>query len=357
MKRIVAIALAAWLAGSVGEFGPYVASGDPGFSGTPPTPSPVGAAATAKVVYAVGGARPPGIPWYEYTNRAGSGYFPNATRDIIEYPAGALYGWVPQELFPGPRDKMSVDQAIQQAVGSLDQAIRNGTEPAAAVALSQGNLALDEEQARLANDPKAPPPDRLQFTTLGDPIGTHAFGASFASGIFKPGDRIPFIGYTMPQPVDSQYDTNRLVAAYDGFADFPDRPDNLLADINALVGSGIVHTPAAFTAPGDLPAQNIRTTVNPRGAKTTTYFVPVNHLPLTLPLRYLGWSDGLVNQIDAVLQPQIDAGYSRNDNLLTRPVSVDPVNGMDPVGILGPDTRDSIENVFAHIRAIVPPPG
>lgn len=357
MKRVVAASLAVWLAGSVGGFGPGVANAEPGFPWTPPIPSPVGSAATAKVVYAVGGARPPGIPWYSYTSRAGSGYFPNARRDIVEYPAGALYGWVPQALFPGPRDKMSVGQAIQQAADSLDHAIRNGTEPAAVVALSQGNLALDQEQVRLANDPKAPSPDRVQFTTLGDPVGTHAFGASFASGIFKPGDTIPFISYTMPAPVESQYDTNKIVAAYDGFADFPDRPDNLLADINAVVATTVVHTPAAFTGPGIVPSQNIRTTVNSRGAKTTTYLVPVNHLPLTLGLRYLGWSDGLVDQIDAALQPQIDAGYSRNDNLLTRPVSVDPVNGMDPVGVLSPGERESIENLSAQIRAVFPPPG
>lgn len=357
MKRVVAGALAAWLVGSVGGFEPGVATGDPGSPWTPPIPSPVGDAATAKVVYAIGGARPPGIPWYEYTNRAGSQYFPNAKRNIIEYPAGALYSWVPQELFPGPRDNVTVGEAVQQGTDSLDQAIRRGTAPAAAVGLSQGTLVLDHEQARLANDPNAPPPDRLQFTTIGDPMGTHAFGASFNSGIFKPGDYIPIIDYTMPASVESQYDTNRIVAAYDGMADFPDRPTNLLAVANAVVAAGIAHTPAAFTNPGDLPPQNIRTTVNSRGAKTTTYLVPVNQLPLTLPLRYLGWSDGLVNQIDAVLQPQIDAGYSRNDDALTKPMSVDPVIGMDPVGILGPATRNSIENVFAQVRAILPPPG
>jgi len=57
-----------------------------------------------------------------------------------------------------------------------------------------------------------------------------------------------------------------------------------------------------------------------------------------------------------VLQPPIDSGYSRNDNLLNRPTTVDPVNGMDPVGILDPATRDSIENAFAQIRGILPPP-
>jgi hypothetical protein len=35
---------------------------------------------------------------------------------------------------------------------------------------------------------------------------------------------------------------------------------------------------------------------------------------------------------------------------------VDPVNGMDPVGILGPASRESIENFAAQVRAILPPP-
>lgn len=356
MKRLLACAFAAWLAGWAAGFGPGVATADPGSPWAPwqpPTPSPVGDAANAKVVYALGGARAPGIPWRDYTNRAGSGYFPNAKRDLIDYPAGAPFSWVPTMFLSGTRDRVTIGEAARQATNSLDTAIRHATEPAAAVGLSQGTLALDQEQVRLANDPTAPPPDRLQFTTIGDPMGTHAFGASFLSGIFPPGSYIPVIDYTMPQPVESQYDTNKIVASYDGLADFPDRPDNLLADANAFVASAIVHTPAAFTGPGDVPPQNIRTTVNSRGAATTTYLIPVNHLPLTLPLRYLGMSDAEVDAIDAMLQPQIDAGYSRNDNPFTRPVSVDPVRGMDPVAILDPATRDSIENAFATVRGII----
>jgi hypothetical protein len=119
------------------------------------------------------------------------------------------------------------------------------------------------------------------------------------------------------------------------------------------MASTIVHTSAAFTGPGDVPPQNIRSTVNSKGATTTTYLIPVNHLPLTLPLRYLGFTD--VDQLDAVLQPIVDSGYSRYDNPLDRPVSVDPVNGMDPIAVLDPETRNSIEDGLATARAFLNP--
>jgi diacyltrehalose acyltransferase len=359
MKRLLAGALAVGVVGAAGGLGTGVSAAEPGYPFDPahPTPVPVGDASTAQVVYALGGARPPGIPWVDYTNRAGNQYFPNAKRDLIDYPAGAPFSWVPSMFLPPgyTPDRVSIGVAATQATNNLDAAIRNGTQPAAAVGLSQGTLALDKEQVRLANDPKAPPPDKLTFTTIGDPTGYHAFGKSFLAGVFPPGSYIPFIDYTMPQPVESQYDTNRVIATYDGLSDFPDRPDDLVADANAFAASAIVHTPAAFTGPGDVPPQNMRTTVNSKGATTTTYLIPVNHLPLTLPLRYLGMSDGFVDQIDSVLQPMVDAGYSRYDDPLARPTSVDPVHGMDPIAILDPATRDSIEGAFATVRSVMPP--
>jgi diacyltrehalose acyltransferase len=360
MKRLIAAALAAFIVGSAGGFGPGVAISDPGYPfdnpWMPPTPSPVGEAATAKVVYALGGARPPAFDWWYYTNRAGEGFFPHAKRDLIDYPAGAPFAWMPTWLMPGPRHNVTIGEAATQATNSLDRAIHRGTEPAAAVGLSQGSLALDQAQARLANDPKAPPPDQLQFTTFGDPSGVNGWGKSLLASIFRPGSYIPVIDYTMPQQAESQYDSNRIFAAYDGFAEFPDRPDNLLALLNCAFGAAIGHTPASFIKPDQIPPQNIRTIVNSRGATTTTYMIPVNHLPLTLPLRYLGWSDALVDQIDAVLQPQIDAAYSHNDNIFARPTSVDPVNGMDPVASVDPGMREGIESTFAQIRALLPPP-
>jgi diacyltrehalose acyltransferase len=162
------------------------------------------------------------------------------------------------------------------------------------------------------------------------------------------------IDYTMPKAVDSQHDNNKVVTTYDGLSDFPDRPDNLVSLANAAAGAALVHTPTAFTSPGDVPPTNIRANVNAKGGTTTTYLIPVDHLPLTFPLRYLGVPSGFVDQIDSVLQPMADAGYARNDNPATKPVSVDPVHGMDPIGLLDPATRDSITKTFGTIRGMIP---
>jgi diacyltrehalose acyltransferase len=351
MKRIFASAVATGIVGYAGGLGEGVSTADDVRGPT------VGESGTARVVYAVGGARAPGIPWYDYTERAGAGYFPNAERTVVDYPAGAAFNWMPRMFLgpnPGPRDPGTIGESVNVAANHLDADIRTGRRPAAAIGLSQGTLGLDEEQIRLANDPDAPPSNQLSFTDFSNPTGRNAFGASMLAHFFKPGDYIPFVDYTMPQPVASQYDTNKVVTAYDGISDFPDRPDNLVSLANAALGAAFVHTPTAFTKPSDVPPGNVRRATDAKGGTTTTYLIPVDHLPLTLPLRYLGVPDTFVDRMDQVLQPMVDAGYARNDDAASKPVSVDAAHGMDPVALLDPASRDGIKKTFATIRSIVP---
>ena len=94
---------------------------------------------------------------------------------------------------------------------------------------------------------------------------------SFLTQNFPVGSVVPVAGLPDPAPVESQYDTYMFVSAYDSIADWPDRPDNWMAVANAIVGLATGHTAVAFTNPSMVPPQNIRTTVNSRGAKTTTY--------------------------------------------------------------------------------------
>jgi hypothetical protein len=277
----------------------------------------------------------------------GAQWFPGQQRQIVRYPAGQVQGHVLDRLFPGIGkideqfpglgvDGPSVGESVDVGVDNLVAAIRTTGRPGTAIGLSEGGFVVDGAQARLATDPTAPPPNTLNFATFGDPIGRHAFGQSFLSAAYPVGSVVPALDYTMPPPYESQYDTYRFVAAYDSIADFPDRPDNLFAFANTLMGLATGHTAVAFTNASMAPPQNIRTTINSRGAKDTTIMVPQKHLPLVMPLKYIGIDEGTLNKLDAILIPRVNPAYSRNDDPSTAPIQVDPVHGFDPAEATAP---------------------
>ncbi len=295
MQKLLAGVFAAGIIGSMGALGTGVAAADPDLDPTLDT------------ALIVGGAKAPGIPWTEITNRVGRGYDPNAKRSIVDYPGGMVYGHLPARLLPGKgADSPTVGESVAVGEQNLDAAIRGTSGPLVAMGLSEGTMVLDAEQVRLMNDPDAPPPDRLSFIVFGDPTR----GMFHQLGI-PPGSYIPVEDYTMPPPLEnSQYDTTIVTAEYDGIGgDFPNDTSNLLAVLNAAIGGLTHHTYAAFTRPGDVPPESITSTRNWRGATITSYLVPAKQLPLTLPLRAMGMSDQQVDQIDAELRPIIDAAY------------------------------------------------
>lgn len=353
MRRLFASVTALVTIGATGCFGFGIAAADDtqaGWTadhgapdnGTPPLGTPGRA-------YALGGAHVLGIPYDEYIMRTGADWFPGLKRQIVDYPAGQVQGHTLERLFPGIGraddsfpglgiDGPSIGESVDIGENNLEGAIRNGGK-GTAIGLSEGAMVLNAVKARLANDPTAPPPDQLSFATYGDPVGRNPFGESFLTQMFPVGSVVPSLDYRVPPPVESQYDTFQFVSAYDSIADWPDRPDNWMSLANAIVGLATGHTAVAFTNPSNVPPQNIRTTVNSKGAKTTTYLIPEQHLPLVEPFKYLGVPEDTLKKLDAVLKPAVDAGYSRNDDPLTAPITVDPVHGYDPAAVTAPATQ------------------
>lgn len=337
--------------GATGCFGFGVSAADE-TPVTPTDPTPTGGVpqlGTPGKAYALGGAHVLGIPYDEYIMRTGADWFPGLDRQIVDYPAGQVQGHTLERLFPGIGrlddsfpglgvDGPSVGESVDVGTPNVIDAIREGGR-GTVIGLSEGAMVLNDVQAKLAYDPAAPPPDQLSFAMYGDPVARHAFGESFLTQMFPVGSVVPSLDYRIPPPVESQYDTYQFVSAYDSIADWPDRPDNWISVANAIVGLATGHTAVAFTKPSMVPPQNIRTTVNSRGAKTTTYMIPEEHLPLVLPFKYLGVPKETLMELDAVLKPFVDAGYSRNDDPLTAPITVDPVNGYDPAAVTAPATQ------------------
>ena len=373
-RQLFTSAIATMALAVTGCFGVALATADDGDIG--PGPGPTGGGepvrGTPGNAYAMGGARVLGIPYDEYIRRTGVDWFPGLNRQNIDYPAGQVQGHTLERILPGigawgesvypglGLDGPSIGESVDVGEVNLVNAIREGG-PGTTMGLSEGALVLNAVKAQLADDPNAPPPDQLSFATYGDPIAKHPFGESFLTQVFPVGSVVPSMDYRIPAPVESQYDTYQFIAPYDAIADWPDRPDNWLSLINSMAGLATGHTAVAFTDPSMVPAQNIRTEVNSRGAETTTYMIPQEHLPLVLPFKYLGVPKETLNELDAVLKPMVDAGYSRNDNPATAPDTVDPVNGFDPAEITAPashaafgaESTDPLEQFLSGVEFVL----
>lgn len=202
----------------------------------------------------------------------------------------------------GPVLGVSVDEGI----ANLHKAIGSTSGTVAVVGTSQGSLVVDDVQDDLDRTGAQPDAD-LTFVATADPQG-----ATGLFTVFLPtGTHIPILEYTTrAAPVESAFDRVDITYQYDGVGNFPDRPWNLLADLNAILGGFYLHPLTQWADLSTVPESNITTTTNSRGATITTYLVPAPYLPLTRPLEQLGVPTGIVHALDSMLIPIINKGYS-----------------------------------------------
>jgi hypothetical protein len=259
-----------------------------------------GAAAADDAVLIVPGTEAPDGPakrFYhfkpEWTPEIAAKYYanPGVTPQVITYP---------RTNPTSTANSVTVGQSVATGANNLDAAIRSTNGPITVVGLSQGSEVITEEQLRLANDPSAPPPDQITFIKVSDP-------AIVLRRLFQPGTHLPIFNYTVPPPVDSQYNTVNVVSQYDFVGDPPGRWGNLLAVLNS--GVGLNHTMVAFSDPASVPPQNIAVATNSRDATVTTYRVPVRELPLVTQLRQWGVPDPAADTMNAVMRPMVDRAY------------------------------------------------
>jgi hypothetical protein len=126
---------------------------------------------------------------------------------------------------PGPSSV-----SILQVYDLLNQAIGENWFPGAIAALSEGTTVVDRELAYLATDPAAPPANALQFVMFSSPE------LGLAHVYLPNGFTVPLIDYTVQGLPDTRYNASVVFGQYDFWGNPPDRPWNLLADVNSLFG-------------------------------------------------------------------------------------------------------------------------
>jgi hypothetical protein len=239
----------------------------------------------------------------------------------------------PEQAYPITGvNSLPVDTSAAQGVTILDSAINQQIAAGNHVVVfgySQGAGVASQEEAQLATSSNPPSSDQLSFILVGDPSNPNGgINQRFA----VPGAPLSFpsLGTTfnLAPAASNTYPTAVYTQEYDGFADFPQYPINLLADLNAYVGIFTQHFAYA-----DLTPQQISSAIAlpTEGDTTTTYYmIPTANLPLLAPVRLIPL---IGNPVADLLQPDLRVLVNLGYGSITNGWSPGPANVPTPFGL------------------------
>ncbi|WP_293054619.1 PE-PPE domain-containing protein [Mycobacterium sp.] len=321
-----------------------------------------GAADPATVALIMSGSGAPTLPptLFDFVN---SFYiqpnFPGAT---------AVSLGAPQQLYPlsGVHNGF-FDTSVQAGVTILDDALTRQLADGNHVVVygqSQGATIETLEMEHLASSAHPPNPDQLNFVLTGDPdlpnggmLERFDF-PGLPSNLTLPSLGVEFYGAT---PADTPYPTVIYTGEYDGFADFPRYPIDLLADVNALLGILYVHV-ASYFSQSSVDQAFVWQPSPGYDGDTTYYLIPTKDLPLLDPLR----GNPLGNAIADLLQPDLrvlinlgygpdNVGYGEYPNVSTPASGLFPdVNPLTVLDNLASGAQQGVHDFVADLTTMSP---
>jgi pimeloyl-ACP methyl ester carboxylesterase len=206
------------------------------------------------------------------------------------------------QLVDYSQDPLDSDRALVEGVDQSELAVRAIDHDVVVIGESMGSMVASRLAAELAGSSDPPAREDIRFVLMASP-------EEGVAKYFKVGTFIPVLNYKISRVAESPYATTVVIGEYDGWADPPDRPWNLVALANSVLGILYVHGPAIWDAdPAAVPSEN--TTVD---GNVTTHLVPTENLPLAQPFRDFGIHDTVMDNVDRFLRPIVDAGYVRHD--------------------------------------------
>lgn len=229
-------------------------------------------------------------------------------------------------------------------------------EPIIVFGYSQSAVISIHEKRRLAElYPVGSAAPDIQFVLIGDLNRPNGGVMTRFQGAY-----LPFINFYFngSAPTDTNFETVDVARQYDGFADFPLYPLNLVADLNALLGIAYVHTDyEAVSLNPDAP-DYVDGTIKQQFGDTTYYTVPTAALPLLQPLRDLGVPEPLMALVEPALRVVVEAGYDRTLNPGV-PTGARLIPRIDPAKFIGDFVAaigQGVEDARAEIEHPTPRP-
>jgi hypothetical protein len=246
--------------------------------------------------------------------------------------------------------------SVNAGVGDLNSVVvpdLQGGNDVALLGYSQSAVVASQEMNDLINNtPANVDLSHLSVTLLGDPnspIGGILERFQFPDGVggfslTPEPQHVPFLDIplgTASTPL-SGIATDIYMGEYDGWADFPEDPSNIFADINALIGIETVHPYYPDPTPGvNLDTANI---VNLGSIGDTNFYAIPAPLP-TLAFMYDGGPAGqfFYDSFSPYATLVDDWGYGNPGD----PGAGMTVDGVDPIGVAGPWQVDATGQLVA----------
>jgi hypothetical protein len=223
----------------------------------------------------MGGSGNP-IPPLSYVNAVVTKYITPLFPGFTLNNAQALF--TPEAFYPltGIKDlypSVSISEGVQILDAAIKQQLGLGNN-VAVLGFSQSSI-ISSLEMRALNPTGTPSALPLVFTLLGNPMNPNGGLLARFPGLSMPSLGFEFYGAT---PANS-FTTNIYTIEYDGFADFPQYPINIFADLNALAGIYYVHGTYADLTPAQI-ATAIPLTNTVGDTMTNYYMIPNPRLPL-----------------------------------------------------------------------------
>jgi PE-PPE domain/PE family len=172
---------------------------------------------------------------------------------------------------------------------------------------SQSATVATNEINYLMSHPGIVNPNDLSFTLVGDPNNPNGGILERFTGFYIPLLNVDFNGATNP---NSPFATNIYTIQYDGIADAPQHPLNVLSDVNALLGYFYVHSDYPTLTPGQVAGATHLATSPGYTGNTNYYMMTTQNLPLIRFIHDIPYAGPpLADIIQPDLRVLVDMGY------------------------------------------------
>jgi PE-PPE domain/PE family len=292
------------------ETGNATLMGAAGGSGGPSLLTSAAQSASGDPLYALimGGTSNP-QPDPTYVNNVYNAYIKPNPQFSSAIPQGLF---TPEQDWPVTlTDQLTYGQSVARGVtllnNKLNSLLSTPTNSAVVFGFSQSaEISSNEITALMAAG--SPYQGQLSFVLAGDPENP-------VGGILErfPGFYVPFLdeAFSGATPPNSPYPTSIYTIQYDGVADAPQYPLNVLSDVNAAMGYHYVHS-AYPTLTATQVANAVPLPTSPGYSGQTHYYMfTTQNLPLLQPIRDIPYAGPPIADIfQPDLRVLVDQGYA-----------------------------------------------